>query len=191
MLVVCLLFFSRFSYLTITEAANIQGDVLPNKTFTLGFVLPWEKEVRLGGIIGSAMLVGVQEVYKRQILHGYEIEFSWRDTWCNAQRGMRGAVDIWKSVQDLDGIIGAACSTVTQPVALLAAAWGIPVVSWGSTSESLSDKETYPTFTRSEGTWAILGDVIREVASVFDWNTIAIIYTQADIMKLTAEAIGK
>ena len=50
---------------------------------------------------------------------------------------------------DVDGLVGAACSIVCQPVGLLAASWNIPMVSFSCTSGSLADKETYPTFTRT------------------------------------------
>lgn len=50
--------------------------------------------------------------------------------------------------EDLDGIIGGGCSTVCVPVSLLAAAWGIPVISYGCLLSTLGDKDTYPTFAR-------------------------------------------
>ena len=61
--------------------------------------------------------------------------------------GFRELVEIWKDVEDLDGIIGAFCSVVCQPVSLAAAALNIPAVSPTCTSSALSDKRAYPTFT--------------------------------------------
>ena len=61
--------------------------------------------------------------------------------------GFRAAVDMWQNVDDLDGIIGAACSVVCQPVSLLTAALNIPTVSYICTSSALSDQYKYPTFT--------------------------------------------
>ena len=77
---------------------------------------------------------------------------------------------MWSEVDDLDAFIGDGCSVVCQPVSLLAAAWRIPVVSFGCTSDSLSDKITYPTFTRVEGTWSILAPVIKDLSGKFGWN---------------------
>ena len=70
-------------------------------------------------------------------------------------RGIKVTVDIWDSVDRLDGLIGGGCSVVCQPVALLAAAWNVPVVAWACASPPLSDKVTYPTFTRVMGPWTI------------------------------------
>ena len=104
---------------------------------------------------------------------------------------MQMAVDIWYSVEDLAGIIGAACSTVSQPISLLAASWGIPVISWASTSDSLSNKEVYPTFTRVEGTWSILAPVLNDVVDHFGWNRIGVLYAPDEIMKTTALDLGR
>ena len=66
--------------------------------------------------------------------------------------GVKMAVEAWMTSHDLDGIIGATCSVVCQPVALIAAAWNIPMVSNLCTSGYLSNRNIYPTFTRSVGT---------------------------------------
>ena len=142
-----------------------------------------------GPQIGSAIILGIEEVQRRNILPGYSIEWVWRDSWCNSLRGMRMAVDMWKNAEDLDGIIGDGCSVVCQPLALLAASWGFPVISWGCTSGSLSDKNTYPTFTRVEGTWTILAPVMEAIAKQFNWTHFGIIYSQEDVFRITAEAV--
>ena len=71
---------------------------------------------------------------------------------CRMFPGVKMAVEAWMTSHDLDGIIGATCSVVCQPVALIAAAWNIPMVSNLCTSGYLSDRTIYPTFTRSVGT---------------------------------------
>ncbi len=169
------------------RGGNIQGSVT-NRTLTLGYSMPWRQGWTVGQRIGSAIIVGIREVKRRQLLPGYEIEWIWRDSYCEPRRGMAMAVDIWASVEDLDGIIGDGCSVVCQPVSMLAASWGIPVVAWACTSGSLSDKTTYPTFTRVQGTWITLGPVFNALADMFNWNRVCILTTPEDIMKLTAEA---
>ena len=185
-----LYFIVVISCLKLAKTAVIPGEAR-NNTLTLGFILPWHQNVFIGQAVGSAMILGVEEVYRRGILPGYDIQWVWRDSYCEPRRGMRMAVDIVNSVEDLDGIIGCVCSVVSQPVALLAASWGIPMVSWASTSISLSDKTTYPTFSRTDGTWATIGSALREQAKLFNWDRFGIISSPADIMKLTANAIAK
>ena len=80
--------------------------------------------------------------YNYRLLH---IERSWILT-SLYYSGFQAMVDIWEELDDLDAIIGPLCSTACQPVALLAAAWNMPVISYGCSSTALSDTEQYPTF---------------------------------------------
>ena len=127
-----------------------------NNTLTLGCSIPWIRGWLIGGQIGSAVSIAIEEVHRRQLLPGYEIEWIWRDSYCEPRRGMAMAIDMWASVDHLDGIIGDMCSVVCQPVSLLAAAWNIPVVSPTCSSPTLSDKSTYPTFSRLEGPGTVM-----------------------------------
>ncbi len=160
-----------------------------NKTLTLGYSLPWSRGWNVGTMLAPAIVLGIREVHKRQLLLGYEIEWMKRDSYCEPRRGMTIVVDMWASVEHLDGIIGDGCSAVCQPQALLAAAWNIPVVAWWCSSPMLSDKSIYPTFTRVKGPWANLGPMYNAVANVFGWKRVAIIFNSADLWTLTAEAI--
>ncbi len=130
---------------------NHVGSLSDNKTLTLGCAIPWTQGWLIGGQISSAVSIAIEEIHRRQLLPGYEIEWIWRDSYCEPRRGMAMVIDMWVSVDHLDGIIGGMCSVVCQPVSLLAAAWNIPVVSPTCSSPTLSDKSTYPTFSRVDG----------------------------------------
>ncbi len=168
-------------------SGNIQG-VAVNNTLTLGYLVSWEQGIIFGPYVGSAIIVGIQEVRRRGLLPGYDIEWVLRDDYCEPRRGIYETVDIWASVEDLDGFIGSVCSVVCQPQSLLAASWGIPVISWSCTSTSLADKEVYPTFTTLQALWANREPVFDSMADMFGWNTIGIISTQEDLFK--DEAVG-
>ena len=71
--------------------------------------------------------------------------------------------------------IGPGCSVGCLPVGLLAAAWNIPIVSYGCTNDLLSDKVAYPTFSRTVGIALEKAFIIYELAKVFDWNRVAIL----------------
>ena len=186
----CYYLLTAYLCLTLQSASsnNIQGSIR-NNTFTLGYTISWNKGWRIGPQIGSAIILGINEVHTRQLLPGYSIEWVLADPQCEPRRGMQVAVDIWNSVPDLDGFISDGCSVVCQPMSLLAAAWKIPVISWGCTSASLSDKTIYPTFTRVEGPWNNLGPVFDGLANMMGWDRVGILTNPEDIFKLTAEAI--
>ncbi len=176
-----------------TQSPLGQCDNLPeepgNKKLTLGYSLPWSHGWNVGTLFASAIVLGIREVHKRQLLPGYEIEWIKRNSYCEPRHGMAMMVDVWASVDDLDGIIGDGCSAVCQPQALLAAAWNIPVVSWWCSSHTLSDKTIYPTFTRVKGPATILGPLYTNVANTFGWKRLAAIFTSEDLWALTAKAV--
>ncbi len=164
---------------------NVQGMAV-NKTLTVAYSIPWVQGWPVGIRAGSAIIVGIEEVERRQLLPGYHIDWIWRDSQCNSAIGIQMIVDMWTSVKDLDVIIGDGCSVVCQPASLLAAAWGIPIISWGCTSRSLSDKTTYPTFTRVDTTWSSYIPVYDNLADAFGWRKIVILTTTQDLFKSTA-----
>ncbi len=172
------------------HAANIQGVVL-NNTLTIGYTIPWSHDWVAGPYMGSAIILGIETVNKRNILPGYELRWVWRNTKCKPRPGITETIDLWNSVEDLDVIIGDGCSVVCRPVGLLAAAWHIPMVSWACADAALSNKVTFPTFTRISGTWPALAPMFDRIADEFGWNRIGIVTTEEDLMKLTAEAVKK
>ena len=122
-----------------------------NKTLTLGYFVPWEQGYIAGPTLGCAIVVAIDHIKQQQILPEYDVEWIFGDDYCEPRRGMQVAVGMWTTVR-LHGIIGSGCSVVCQPVSLLAASWSVPVISWQCASMLLSDKVTYPTFTRVETT---------------------------------------
>jgi ABC-type branched-subunit amino acid transport system substrate-binding protein len=131
--------------------------------------------------------VGVEEVYSRGILPGYNISWSWRDTYCKPRQGLAMAVDLWS--EGVDAFVGPGCSVVCEPVGLLSAAWNIPVVSFACASDSLSLKYTYPTFTRTVGPYVLLAPMFRLLAEYYSWDRVGVVTTTENIMQLTANAI--
>ena len=105
---------------------------------------------------------------------------------------MKMAVEMmWSEVPDLDAFIGSGCSVVCQPVALLAAIWGIPVVAWACSSPSLSDKSIYPTFTRNEASEFSRNTMYIKLAEMFGWRRVCVIATTEDLNRLTALGLMK
>lgn len=159
-------------------------------TLQVGVLMPWKEGRILGPYIGGAVVVGLQEVEKRQILPNFTIQWHWKDTFCQPRQGLAVAVDLWSDFNgELDAYIGGACSVVCEPVALLSAAFNLPYVSFGCTSDTLSNKYNYPTFTRSVGTWVSLAPMFDQMADQLNWKTLGIVTTTENIMQLTANAI--
>ena len=81
--------------------------------------------------------------------------------------GFKVLVEMWSEAQDLDGVIGPGCSTVCIRTGLLVAAWNLPAVSYSCTSGTLSEKETYPTFTRTVQPLANFAPVLNGFLDTF------------------------
>ncbi len=177
----CLLF-------DVVWAGNIQG-VAVNNTLTLGYLVPWDKGWIIGPYIGSAIIVGIQEVYHRQLLPDYEIEWMMVDDYCEPKQGIQVTVDVWNSVEDLDALIGASCSVVCIPESLLAASWNIPVIAWGCSSDGLSNKDIHPTFTRLEGTYVSRAPAFARLTDIFGWDKAGIVSTPEDLYTETSMAL--
>lgn len=153
-----------------------------NSTLTLGYLIAWEQGWLGGPVMGSAIILGVEEVYRRNLLPGYQIEWVLRDDYCEPRRGMQVTVDIWDGVEHLHGFIGSLCGVVCQPQSLLAASLNIAVIGV-CTPNSLSDKDVYPTFTRVEGTYIAQAPGFDRLVDVFGWKKVGIIYTPENVYK--------
>eukprot|EP00961_Rhodomonas_salina_P146962 1978335-Rhodomonas_salina.1 len=73
-------------------------------------------------------------------------------------------------------IVGSLRSAVTGPLALAASIDATPVIAWGSTAESLSDRDTYPTLGRTVQSDQLLAAGIVQSAKAIGWTRIAIVY---------------
>ena len=134
------------------------------------------------------MYLAIDKIGTDSILPGKNVEVKVGDTHCDATEGLTAAMNIWKDEDDLDAFIGGGCSVVCEPVALISAVWNLPHVSWGCNSPDLSDKDKYPTFTRSVGPWSDLAPAVDKFTTTFNWNRVAILAARQNIMMLTAAA---
>ena len=88
-----------------TTAGNVQG-VAVNNTLTIAYSIPWSHDWAVGPVMGSAIVVGLEEVRRRQLLPGFDIEWVWRDSYCKPLHGIKMVIDMWSSVYDLDLLLG-------------------------------------------------------------------------------------
>ena len=97
--------------------------------------------------------------------------------------GMKKLIDIWRDNQDLDVIIGDACSEVCYPASLLASVWNIPIISWSCTSQALSDKTVHPTFSRLMRPSFDTVKMVKDLVIMFGWKRIGILSDHFSVYK--------
>ncbi|ESO83931.1 hypothetical protein LOTGIDRAFT_107939 [Lottia gigantea] len=80
------------------------------------------------------------------------------------------------SSYDVIGVIGAESSRNTVQIADLLSLFKIPVISYVSTSPLLSDKDTYPFFSRIVPSDSLQVSVLMDIIIKFNWNYVSIVY---------------
>ena len=73
------------------------------------------------------------------------LTYNWTDSGCSAKQGLQalGQFLADKRIR-VDAVIGPGCSSACEVTSHLAGGQGIPQISWGCTSPTLSDKNDYP-----------------------------------------------
>ena len=184
---VCVILFSFYLMQTVV-GKNLAGDGDNDATLNIGLLLPYSEGWTVGQKIGAAVIVAIEKVHEEGLLQGYNLSYDWVDTKCEAYEGLTEAMHMWSDAADLDVFIGGGCSAVCEPVALVAAVWNMPHISWGCNSADLSDKHKYPSFSRTVGSWVSLAPVMADLLAIFSWNRAGILATDENIMQLTANA---
>ena len=84
--------------------------------------------------------------------------------------GFKAALELWQQTANLSMILGPGCSIVCEPVSLMTAYWNLPTVSYSCASGALSDKDVYPTFSRTCSTYVGYGPMVAEVVEAFGYE---------------------
>ena len=83
----------------------------------------------------------------------------------------------WRAGADF--VVGPLLSRLSEPTALLAGIEGVPQISYGSSSDSLSQKQLYPFFARTYPAHDLSAELLVGVLRSFRWEHVAILH-QAD-----------
>ena len=116
------------------------------------------------------------------VLPNYTLKVSYRNSGCNPLVGLSGLFEFLKeSDQNYQAILGPACSSVTGPVAELAAFYNFSAVTFASTSPSLTNNDRYPLLLL--GTPSDINTVSGQLLFIRQQNfrRVAIINQQEDI----------
>ena len=83
------------TWLTILAIYLMHSEGIADNTLTIGYILPWERGWIVGQTVGSSIILGIEEVQRRQLLPGYEIQWLMRDTFCEPMRGIQVMTHTW------------------------------------------------------------------------------------------------
>ena len=85
---------------------------------------------------------------------------------------------------------GPACDSICEPGAILAAEWGVPMISYSCASSVMSNKRMYPTFARTVAPYTDVAPFVAAIMSLYDWTRIGIITSSEHVWQITANAIS-
>ena len=148
------------------------------KIFNLGFEMAM-------GMVYAVETINQNEEILPQIRLGFDIH----DTCALSNTALEESLSFLSEQCDVDataanvtaryfsGVVGAALSSVSVPVASLLRLFKLPQISPSSTAESLSDKEQFDFFFRTVPPDSGQVQVMHNLMKLFNWTYVSIIYT--------------
>ncbi|EKX43226.1 hypothetical protein GUITHDRAFT_110643 [Guillardia theta CCMP2712] len=105
---------------------------------------------------------------------GFRIDVKFKDSQFDAAEALKEVL-AWRESSSIDAIVGPMTSDGSQVVSLVSALQGTPVTSFGASSTLLSDKQTYPLFSRTNPLIMLNAMALIEVCLRFKWKQIAVL----------------
>ena len=151
----------------------------------------------------EAMLFAINEINNStKILPNFTLGFDIRDSANEVQFAMTNALDFsgdihidrsfcdsWKcSNATIVAVIGAAGSKISKAAGYVLGVNSIPQISYSSTSPSLSDKASFPSFLRTIPTDYLQAQVMADLVAFFNWSYVSTVATDEDYGRLGIEA---
>ena len=106
-------------------------------------LIPFSGSWNDGQIAGAAALAVERVNANKDLLPGCHLGYSWADSGCSAQQGLKAMGKLLGKASRVDAVIGPGCSSACEVTSDLAAGQDIPQISWGCTASSLSNKENH------------------------------------------------
>ena len=171
---------------------SVQKSVHGDKTIIdLAVFVPQTGRRTMGKTISPAAQLAVDDINSsNRLLPHHQLRISLFDTRCEEGKALVEMVRILvESEKIMNGIIGGGCDVVCTPLGLLASEFEIPIVSWGCTALSLSNKKHYSTFSRTVGTEADAFHAVMGVLRHFHWNRVGILVSVSGTWQWLAHKI--
>lgn len=144
---------------------------------TVGLLAPftgsWDRAPRFA----SAVAIAVDFVNKNTtLLPAYNLAYKFHDTVCSESGGVAAAVNLMR--ENVSAFIGPACSKSCEHAGFVAAAYNIPMVSYGCSTTTLSNTKLYPNFFRTKpfarGSKSSTSLALASIMRSFNWNYVCL-----------------
>ena len=166
------------------------GGLVPLHQEPSGGLQQCGKIIRAGFERAMAMIYAVETINgKEEILPRIRLAFDIHDTCIHPNTALEESLSFLSEQCEVDttaanvsgryfsGVVGAALSSVSVPVASLLRLFKLPQISPSSTAESLSNKERFDFFFRTVPPDSGQVQVMYNLVKLFNWTYVSIIYT--------------
>ncbi|XP_048238353.1 atrial natriuretic peptide receptor 1-like [Haliotis rufescens] len=170
--------------------AMVRFPSISPKVINLGILVPITGPKRMGQEVHTAVNISIERInYDANLttLRQMNITFSFvvEDTTCDSGQGLFEFVEMVThrtiAFENTHAFIGPSCNDVCLSTGRLAGKWGIPLVSFGCESDVLSNKEHYPTFLRTTGTYTGMSTFLLEMMLHFHWSRLTLVSGQQSV----------
>eukprot|EP01129_Flabellula_baltica_P008338 TRINITY_DN3300_c0_g1_i1.p1 TRINITY_DN3300_c0_g1~~TRINITY_DN3300_c0_g1_i1.p1 ORF type:complete len:1002 (+),score=174.15 TRINITY_DN3300_c0_g1_i1:215-3220(+) len=165
---------------------STNGISLPPTLIKFATVAPYSGGFAVGNQVVPAALLAAKEINANpDILPNFYLEPEVVDSECSGRVGLGKFVEYYEaSGKSYMFVVGGGCSVVSQPLAQFTATTNMSMISWGSTSPSLSDKDLYPFFLRTVPPDTYQGRAWYILVKHFGWTRVATINSNEDLHAL-------
>ncbi|KAK8378896.1 hypothetical protein O3P69_009556 [Scylla paramamosain] len=134
----------------------------------------------------SAMLA-MEDVNSRpDLLPGYKLNLAWNDSLCEPGLGAAVMYDLLYNQPTKLMLLGG-CSTVCTTIGEAAKMWNLVVLSYGSSSPALSDRQRFPTFFRTHPSATVHNPTRIKIMQKYNWSRVAILQQAEEVFISTVE----
>ena len=103
-----------------SQSLGVDGSRGNRTTIVLGYLTPMTGSYTGGILTSAAVPIAIDKVNTEYLIEGYWLEYSWRDSSCNAGKGLSAMSDFLEEGAAV--FIGPSCSIACEPSQLLASA---------------------------------------------------------------------
>ena len=121
-------------------------------------------------IAGAAALAVEKVNADSTLLARYRLEYSWEDSGCSPQEGLKAMGKLLAAESRIASVIGPGCSSACTVTGHLSAGQRIPQVSYACSAPALSDKAMYELFSRTVAPETSKGPALISLMRHYRWT---------------------
>ncbi|XP_072171308.1 gamma-aminobutyric acid type B receptor subunit 2-like [Diadema setosum] len=158
----------------------------------IGGLFPLSQSSFVNGRVDvEAACLALNHVNEQQVLEGHRLIMYYNDTQCDTGVGVDALYDQLYKKPTMSMLLGCSCSEVSKRVGQILPYWNVVMVSYGSTSVALTDREYYPTFFRTVTPDSSHNAARASFIEYFNWSLVAGLSQEQELFSLAQTTMSK